>query len=62
MRKRVLKAALTSGALSGVIVTALATGRSAPAPEELTLRPVAEEGPGYAVEDFTYPQADITSG
>ncbi|MFF8961290.1 hypothetical protein ACF1BK_00825 [Streptomyces globisporus] len=29
MRKRVLKAALTSGALSGVIVTALATGRSA---------------------------------
>ncbi|MEU4025190.1 hypothetical protein [Streptomyces anulatus] len=58
MRKRVLKAALTAGALSGVIGTALATGRSAPAQEELTLRPVAEEGPGYAVEDFAYPQAD----
>ncbi|MGX1948836.1 hypothetical protein ACWIGY_00965 [Streptomyces anulatus] len=58
MRKRVLKAALTAGALSGVIVAALATGRTAPAQEELTLRPVAEEGPGHAVEDFAYPQAD----
>ncbi|WP_406240760.1 hypothetical protein [Streptomyces anulatus] len=58
MRKRVLKAAPTEGALSGVIVAALATGRTAPAQEELTLRPVAEEGPGHAVEDFAYPQAD----
>ncbi|WP_329158602.1 hypothetical protein OHA63_22670 [Streptomyces anulatus] len=52
MRKRVLKAALTAGALSGVIVAALATGRTAPAQEELTLRPVAEQGPGYAVENL----------
>ncbi|WP_426499018.1 hypothetical protein [Streptomyces sp. D54] len=52
MRKRVLKAALTAGALSGVIVAALATGRTAPVQEELTLRPVAEEGPGHAVEDL----------
>ncbi|MEU2065533.1 hypothetical protein [Streptomyces anulatus] len=58
MRKRVLRAALTAGALSGVIVTALATGRTAPAQAELTLRPVTEEDPGFAVEGFAYPQAD----
>ncbi|MFJ6804792.1 hypothetical protein ACIQRK_01910 [Streptomyces anulatus] len=61
MRKRVLKAALTVGALTGVIVAALATGRTAPAQEELTLRPVAAEGPGHAVEDVARPQAEKMS-
>ncbi|MFI7083642.1 hypothetical protein ACIBUR_08565 [Streptomyces anulatus] len=62
MRKRVLKAALTAGALSGVIVAALATGRTAPAQEELTLRPVAEEGPGYAVEDHAWAEVGESAG
>ncbi|MCX4520620.1 hypothetical protein OG402_23805 [Streptomyces anulatus] len=61
MRKRVLKAALTAGALSAVVVAALATGRTAPPQQELTLRPVAEEGPGHAVENVAHPQADKMS-
>ncbi|WP_103507542.1 hypothetical protein [Streptomyces sp. SM13] len=58
MRRRVLKSALAAGALSGVVVAALVTGQPDSDQQELTLRPVADEGPGHAVEDFAYPQAD----
>ncbi|MEU2763700.1 MULTISPECIES: hypothetical protein [unclassified Streptomyces] len=58
MRRRVLTSVLAAGALSGVVATALVAGQPDSSEEKLRLSSVADEGPGYAVEDFAYPQAD----
>ncbi|WP_228974868.1 hypothetical protein [Streptomyces sp. DH12] len=48
---------LVAGAVAGTAVLAITTtgGATAGAPSVV---PVADEAPGYAVEDFNYPQAD----
>ncbi|MEU2183483.1 hypothetical protein [Streptomyces thermolilacinus] len=49
---RLLVAGAVAGAAALAVTTAGATG-AAP-----SVTPVADEAPGYAVEDFNYPQAD----
>ncbi|MFF8383327.1 hypothetical protein [Streptomyces kanasensis] len=46
---------LVAGAVAGTAVLAITTAGGAGAP---SVAPVADEAPGYAVEDFNYPQAD----
>lgn len=58
MRRRVLKSVLTGCALSGVVVAAVGMGRMSSPEQEPSVKTVADGGPGYAVEDFAYPQAD----
>lgn len=61
--KRLLGRALAASAaavLTGLLVTGGLSGASGEASAERveTVTPVAAEAPGYAVEDFNYPQAD----
>ncbi|MFD0372286.1 hypothetical protein [Streptomyces sp. NPDC059071] len=49
---RTLGTATAAGALAWAVT---ATGQPSAAP---TSEPVAEAGPGYAIEDYTYPNAD----
>jgi hypothetical protein len=46
---------LVAGAVAGTTVLAVTTTGGTGAP---SVAPVADEAPGYAVEDFNYPQAD----
>lgn len=56
--RRVLGAAATT-ALAWLVVAQGLTGGSTPAtPSAAAVDAVADEAPGYAVEDFDYPQAD----
>lgn len=58
-RRRIIGTAL--GALAAAAVTLLATAvgtTSAPAASRAATAPIADEAPGFAVEDFNYPGAD----
>ncbi|WP_327286401.1 MULTISPECIES: hypothetical protein [unclassified Streptomyces] len=52
---RIVGAALGTGALTWVAVGGVTGGTG---PENLATQSIADEGPGYAVEDFSYPNAD----
>ncbi|MBG0851845.1 hypothetical protein I2W78_08300 [Streptomyces spinoverrucosus] len=54
---RTLGAAAAAGALAWIAVTGGATGTPT-AQDSAALAAVAGENPGYAVEDYNYPQAD----
>ncbi|GHE24215.1 hypothetical protein [Streptomyces thermodiastaticus] len=59
-RRRVI-GTLLAAAAAGVLTWLAVPGGSSPAAAGTDARaaaPVADEGPGYAVEDFAYPQAD----
>ncbi|GEC04726.1 hypothetical protein SSP24_23810 [Streptomyces spinoverrucosus] len=53
---RLLSRVMAAGAAVGLTVMAYTAG--APGDTDAALRTVADEAPGYAVEDFAYPQAD----
>ncbi|MFB6862834.1 hypothetical protein [Streptomyces virginiae] len=53
---RTVAAALSAGALAWFAVTAGVAGSSEP--QGLATRAVADDGPGYAIEDGAYPNAD----
>ncbi|MFV2119954.1 hypothetical protein ACE14D_16555 [Streptomyces sp. Act-28] len=52
---RFISRLLAAGVVAGAAVLAVTTTGGADAP---SVAPVADEAPGYAVEDFDYPQAD----
>ncbi|MFG2991798.1 hypothetical protein ACGFZK_21330 [Streptomyces sp. NPDC048257] len=52
---RIVGAALAAGALTWVAVGGVTGGAGA---EGLATKAIADEGPGYAIEDFSYPNAD----
>ncbi|MFJ6783177.1 hypothetical protein [Streptomyces yangpuensis] len=52
---RIVGAALGTGALTWAAVSGVTGGTDA---KGLATQSVADEGPGYAVEDFSYPNAD----
>ncbi len=54
---RSVGAALGAGALAWLAVTGGITGETAPVGSP-GMKSIAEEGPGYAIEDFGYPNAD----
>ncbi|GAA4919346.1 hypothetical protein GCM10023237_44840 [Streptomyces coeruleoprunus] len=49
---------LVAGAVAGAAVLALTTGGAGASPDAPAIGSVADAAPGYAVEDFNYPQAD----
>ncbi|MGW6971208.1 hypothetical protein [Streptomyces sp. NPDC054952] len=53
---RIVGAAMGAGALAWAAVAGGATGGSGA--EGISTKSIADEGPGYAVEDFAYPNAD----
>lgn len=53
---RIVGAAAAAGALTWVAATGGVTGGSST--ESIATKAVADEGPGYAIEDFAYPNAD----
>ncbi|MFK8908315.1 hypothetical protein [Streptomyces sp. YS-3] len=53
---RITATALSAGALTWVAITGGVPGGSSP--DTLATKAVADEGPGYAIEDFAYPNAD----
>ncbi|MFD7625523.1 hypothetical protein ACFV7Q_05665 [Streptomyces sp. NPDC059851] len=53
---RIVGVAAAAGALTWAAVAGGVTGGSAT--ESLATKAIADEGPGYAVEDFAYPNAD----
>ncbi|MEU6311536.1 hypothetical protein [Streptomyces sp. NPDC047014] len=52
---RIAGAALAAGALTCVAMVGMPQDGGT---ESLAAQPIADEGPGYAVEDFSYPNAD----
>ncbi|ATZ28140.1 hypothetical protein SLAV_31840 [Streptomyces lavendulae subsp. lavendulae] len=54
---RAVGAALGAGALAWIAVAGGTTG-GAGAADTAAMKAVAEDGPGYAIEDFAYPNAD----
>ncbi|MFF2118538.1 hypothetical protein ACFVXH_14585 [Kitasatospora sp. NPDC058184] len=52
---RITVTALSAGALTWI---AIAGGAGERGPDKIATQVVADEGPGYAVEDFAYPNAD----
>jgi hypothetical protein len=55
---RAMGAALGAGALAWLAVIGGASGTGAAGTDTAPMQAIAEEGPGYAVEDFGYPNAD----
>ncbi|CAL9291193.1 MULTISPECIES: hypothetical protein [unclassified Streptomyces] len=49
---------LVAGAVAGAAALAVTTAGATGAGTAPSVAPVADEAPGYAVEDFNYPQAD----
>ncbi|MFD7839294.1 hypothetical protein [Streptomyces sp. NPDC059761] len=54
---RTVGAALGAGALAWIAVAGGIGGATAPA-DTSVMQSIADEGPGYAIEDFGYPNAD----
>ncbi|WP_182508772.1 hypothetical protein [Streptomyces sp. WM6372] len=52
---RIVGSALAAGALTWGAVSGVTGGTGT---EGLTTQSIADEGPGYAIEDFSYPNAD----
>ncbi|WP_175408052.1 hypothetical protein [Streptomyces sp. TRM64462] len=55
---RFISRLLTAGAVAGAAALALTTGVTTGGTAAPSVTPVADEAPGYAVEDFNYPGAD----
>lgn len=53
---RITATAVSAGTLAWVALTGGVTGGSSP--EGLATKAISDEGPGYAIEDFAYPNAD----
>lgn len=56
-RKRLIVRAMGVAAVAGALAWLAPTGGS-PETRDVAVAPVADEAPGYAVEDFNYPNAD----
>ncbi|MCZ7456217.1 hypothetical protein [Streptomyces sp. WMMC940] len=55
---RLISRLLAAGAVAAAAVLAHATGVTGGGTDAPAVAPVADAAPGYAVEDFNYPQAD----